>query len=158
VTDLAWPVNRPLPTAAAAAIHELGLLDTLRNRPGELSHGRRRLVSIARALAAAPSVLLLDEPAAGLDDESVANLGRLIRRLADDWGLAILVVEHDMRLVMETCDQIIALDFGRQICRGVPDAVRSDAALVAAYLGEPDRSPHVHAAAAAAAEVEVETV
>jgi ABC-type branched-subunit amino acid transport system ATPase component len=140
VSDLVLPANKPLPAAAVTAINELGLRDALDRWPGELSHGRRRLVAIARALATAPSVLLLDEPAAGLDDRAVANLGTLIRRLADDWGLGILLVEHDMPLVMRTCDQITALHFGHQIAQGAPDLVRDDRALIAAYLGEPEAS------------------
>jgi sulfate-transporting ATPase len=83
-------------------------------------------------------VLLLDEPAAGLGDVESAELARLVRRLADDWGIAVLLVEHDMNFVMSVCDRIGVLDFGRQIAEGTPDEVRNDPAVVAAYLGERD--------------------
>jgi ABC-type branched-subunit amino acid transport system ATPase component/ABC-type branched-subunit amino acid transport system permease subunit len=138
VTDLFRPGDPPLSPSAVAAVEEFGLGPDLDRRPGELSFGRRRLVGIARAVATRPSVLLLDEPAAGLDDDETAELGGLIRRLADDWGIAILLVEHDVSLVLSTCDHVVALDFGRTIAAGTPDEIRHDAAVIAAYLGEPD--------------------
>ena len=100
------------------------------------SYGKRRLLAIARAVATQPSVLLLDEPAAGLGDAETAELAHLVRRLADDWGMAILLVEHDMNFVMSVCDEIVVLDFGRQIAEGTPDEIRRDPAVIAAYLGE----------------------
>ena len=100
-------------------MHELGLEDGL-SRPDELPYGRRRLVAIARTIAAGPSVLLLDEPAAGLDLEERGELGRLVRRLADEWGLAVLLVEHDASLVLQTCDRVAVLDFGVKIAEGHP--------------------------------------
>jgi sulfate-transporting ATPase len=103
----------------------------------DLSYGRRRLVGIARAVATEPSVLLLDEPAAGLGDTESTELAALVRRLADEWGIAVLLIEHDMGFVMGVCDEIVVLDFGRVIGRGTPDEVRSDPAVIAAYLGEP---------------------
>ena len=137
LTDLVWPGNPPLSGTAIAAVREFGLEDDLERRPGELPYGRRRLVGIARAVATRPSVLLLDEPAAGLDEHETAELGDLVRRLAKEWGLAVLLVEHDVALVMSTCDRIVALDFGRVIASGTPDAIRDDEAVVAAYLGQP---------------------
>ena len=137
LTDLVWPGNPPLSGTAIAAVREFGLEDDLERRPGELPYGRRRLVGIARAVATRPSVLLLDEPAAGLDEHETAELGDLVRRLAKEWGLAVLLVEHDVALVMSTCDRIVALDFGRVIASGTPDAIRADEAVVAAYLGQP---------------------
>jgi sulfate-transporting ATPase len=142
LTDLVRPGDPPLSPTAVAAIREFGLEDDLDRRPGELPHGRRRLVGIARAIAAAPSVLLLDEPAAGLDDHETAELGNLIRRLARDWGLAVLLVEHDVGLVLRVCDRIVVLDFGRIIAQGLPEEIRVDPVVVAAYLGvDPDRDP-----------------
>ncbi len=82
-----------------------------------------------------PSVILLDEPAAGLSSTESVELGRLVRRLADEWGMAVLVVEHDMNFVMEVCDEVVVLDFGRLIASGSPEQVRSDPAVIAAYLG-----------------------
>ena len=84
----------------------------------DLPYGQRRLLAIARAVATQPSVLLLDEPAAGLGDVETAELAHLVRRLADDWGIAVLLVEHDMNFVMSVCDDIVVLDFGRQIAEG----------------------------------------
>ena len=83
-----------------------------------------------------PSVLLLDEPAAGLSSTESMELARVVRRLADDWGMAILVVEHDMNFVMGVCDQVIVLDFGKLIAAGSPEQVRTDPAVIAAYLGD----------------------
>ncbi|MEI9924001.1 MAG: ATP-binding cassette domain-containing protein [Bradyrhizobium sp.] len=99
-----------------------------------LPHVDRRLVEIARALATKPAVLLLDEPAAGLDDADTAKLGGLLQRLARA-GLAVVLVEHDMSLVMSISDEIVVLDAGRRIASGVPAAVRADPAVKAAYLG-----------------------
>ena len=81
---------------------------------------------------------MLDEPAAGLDDNETDELGELIRRLADDWGIGILLVEHDVSLVLRVCDRVVALDFGRTIAVGTPDEIRTDPAVIAAYLGEPE--------------------
>ena len=99
-----------------------------------LPHVDRRLVEIARALATRPSVLLLDEPAAGLDHDDTARLDKMLQRLARA-GLAIVLVEHDMALVMSVSDEIVVLDAGRCIAAGKPPAVRTDAAVKAAYLG-----------------------
>jgi ABC-type branched-subunit amino acid transport system ATPase component len=99
-----------------------------------LPHVDRRLVEIARALGTAPAVLLLDEPAAGLDDADTAKLGGLLQRLARA-GLAVVLVEHDMALVMSISDEIIVLDAGRRIAAGSPAIVRNDPAVKAAYLG-----------------------
>jgi sulfate-transporting ATPase len=82
-------------------------------------------------------VLLLDEPAAGLDEIESRELGHLLRRLARDWQLGILLVEHDIGLVLGICDTVVALDFGRPIAMGTPAAVRADPLVIAAYLGEP---------------------
>jgi sulfate-transporting ATPase len=136
-SDLVWPGNRPLPAQAETAIDELGISGLLEQRPKELSYGRRRLVAIARALAASPAILLLDEPASGLDDRNTANLSALIRRIADEWGIGILLIEHDMPLVMKVCDRVTVLNFGNQIATGTGAAVRNDPAVIAAYLGEP---------------------
>ena len=99
-----------------------------------LPHVDRRLIEIARALGTAPAVLLLDEPAAGLDDADTVKLGALLQRLARS-GLAVVLVEHDMALVMSISDEIVVLDAGRRIAAGTPAAVRADPAVRAAYLG-----------------------
>jgi len=138
LTDLVWPANPPLPGTAVAAIREFGLDADLDRMPGELPYGRRRLVGIARAVASEPSILLLDEPAAGLDERETRELGELVRRLAKEWGLGILLVEHDVSLVMSVCDRIVALDFGQVIAEGTPAQIRGNSAVIAAYLGEPE--------------------
>ncbi|UGS36960.1 branched-chain amino acid ABC transporter permease/ATP-binding protein [Capillimicrobium parvum] len=136
IKDLVWPVNPRLPGEVISAINEFGLSDDLDRNVEDLSYGKRRLLAIARAVATQPSVLLLDEPAAGLGDAETSELAHLVRRLADDWAMAILLVEHDMNFVMSVCDEIVVLDFGRQIAEGTPDVVRRDQGVIAAYLGE----------------------
>jgi ABC-type branched-subunit amino acid transport system ATPase component len=81
-------------------------------------------------------VLLLDEPAAGLDDRETSELGDLVRRFADRSGMAVLLIEHDVELVLRVCDRIVVVDFGRKIAEGTPHEIRSDPAVIAAYLGE----------------------
>jgi sulfate-transporting ATPase len=158
VTDLLWPGRHELPPTALAAVREFELEPHLDATPEELPYGRRRLVGIARAVASGPSVVLLDEPAAGLDENESADLARLIRRLADERNMGVLLVEHDMGLVMSTCDRVVVIEFGRVIASGTPAEVRSDPAVRAAYLG--DVEPGSEHGAATATEVggEVEEV
>ncbi|MET7725074.1 branched-chain amino acid ABC transporter permease/ATP-binding protein [Streptomyces mirabilis] len=136
LTDLIRPGSRPLPSHVLVAVREFGLQDSLDRPVGDLSYGERRLLAIARAVAASPSVLLLDEPAAGLSDDETRELAHLVRRLAEDWGMGVLLIEHDVDMVMSVCDQIVVLDFGRRICAGTPEEVRRDPTVRAAYLGD----------------------
>ncbi len=136
VRDLVHPASPPLPGQVVAAVREFRLEDDLLRQVQDLPYGQRRLLAIVRAVATRPSVLMLDEPAAGLSDVETAELGHLVRRLAEDWGIAVLVVEHDMTFVMNVCDDIVVLDFGTMIRTGTPAEVRRDPAVIAAYLGE----------------------
>jgi branched-chain amino acid transport system ATP-binding protein len=120
-------------------LDELGLLDHADRRPSALSNGARHLVALARAVVARPSLVLLDEPAAGLDTTETAELAAILRRLPLR-GTSVLLVDHDMALVLGVCDEVHVLDFGRVIATGPPSQVRSDPAVVSAYLGHGDGS------------------
>jgi sulfate-transporting ATPase len=140
LTDLIVPRVPALPVPVLAAIREFGLEPDLAKKPSDLPFGRRRLVGIARSVAFMPRVLLLDEPASGLDEIESAELARLLRRLADEWGFAILLIEHDMSVVLSISDRVVALDFGEKIAEGSAEQIRTDAAVIGAYLGI-DRDP-----------------
>ncbi|WP_420840670.1 ATP-binding cassette domain-containing protein [Candidatus Frankia nodulisporulans] len=137
LTDLVLPRSRPLPAPALAAIDAFGLRDDLLRTVSDLPYGRRRLLAIARAVAAGPGVLLLDEPCAGLDESESAEVAALLRRLADDWGLGILLNEHDMDVIMGVCDRVVVLDAGELIAEGPPARVAADPRVRTAYLGDP---------------------
>jgi branched-chain amino acid transport system ATP-binding protein len=117
------------------ALELCGLTDVADRLPTELSHGRRKLVGVARALAQRPRLVLMDEPAAGLDTDESVELGRHLRALPEQ-GVTVLLVDHDMSLVLGICDEVVVLDFGSVIARGTPDEIRNDAGVVAAYLGK----------------------
>ena len=134
--DLVWPVNPPFPPEVVRAIVEFQLDHDLHRDVKDLSYGKRRLLAIARAVAMHPSILMLDEPAAGLSSSESEELAVVVRRLAEEWGMAVLVVEHDMNFVMGVCDQVMVLDFGNLIAAGPPEDIRSNPAVIAAYLGD----------------------
>jgi branched-chain amino acid transport system ATP-binding protein len=118
----------------AAILDRVGLTAVANERADTLPTGTGRLVELARALATRPKVLLLDEPAAGQDTDETERFSEVLRDLAND-GLAILLVEHDMELVMNVCHKVVVLDYGRVICTGTPAEVRADPGVQAAYLG-----------------------
>ncbi|WFR72226.1 ATP-binding cassette domain-containing protein [Prescottella defluvii] len=135
VTDLIRPGRHPFSPTASAAVTDFELSADLDAFPGELSYGRRRLVGIARTVASGPSVILLDEPAAGLDEVESRELADGIRMLADRRRAGVLLIEHDMDLVMSACDRVVVLEAGRVIADGTPQEVAADERVRAAYLG-----------------------
>jgi branched-chain amino acid transport system ATP-binding protein len=117
-------------------LDRVGLAPLRHLRPAQLSHGQRRLVSVGRALAAKPKLVLMDEPAAGLDPDETEALGVLVRRLPQ-LDIGVLLVDHDMTFVLGLCDELTVLDVGRVIASGPTQAVRDDPSVVDAYLGAP---------------------
>ena len=122
--------------AARELLGRVGLAAVADEPAGSLPYGLQRRLEIARALATQPLLLLLDEPAAGMNPRETAELDELIRRLRDEYGVTILLIEHDMRLVMGLAERIVVLDYGRLIATGTPRQVRADPAVIHAYLGE----------------------
>ncbi len=113
-------------------------LEQFADRPATgLPYGTLKRIEIARALAARPRLLLLDEPAAGLTHSEVDELGLLIRAIRDEFELSVLLVEHHMAMVMQISENVVVLDYGSKIAQGTPDEVRNDARVVEAYLGSP---------------------
>jgi branched-chain amino acid transport system ATP-binding protein len=116
----------------------VGLQEVADREVSEIPTGQARVVELGRALMLRPRVLLLDEPASGQTEQETKAFGRLLQRLvAEDPNLAVCLVEHDMALVMDVCEVINVLDYGRMIALGTPDEIRSNQAVIDAYLGSP---------------------
>jgi len=135
-----------MPTAVAAEektfakarelLELVGLAERAREKAGNLAYGDQRRLEIARALALEPKILLLDEPAAGMNHNEKGSLSQLIRQIRDSFNLTVLLIEHHVPLVMGLCDRIAVLDFGELIALGEPEKVKNDPAVIEAYLGD----------------------
>jgi branched-chain amino acid transport system ATP-binding protein len=114
-----------------------GITDLAEVTAANLPFGKGRMLEIARALAVEPSIILMDEPAAGLNSQETVGLARLIQRIRD-LGITVVLVEHDMELVMDICDRIVVLNLGRKLAEGTPREIQENHEVIAAYLGDDD--------------------
>lgn len=113
----------------------VGLSSRSDDPAASLSYGEQRRLEVARGLAAQPAILMLDEPAAGMNTREAENLSSLLRKLVDNTGLTVVIIEHNVRMIMELCDHIVVMNFGRKLKEGSPGEVRSDPSVIQAYLG-----------------------
>jgi len=117
-------------------LERFGIADLANTNSSSLSYGNQRKVEIARALATNPRLLLLDEPAAGMNPNETADLSDIIKKIKDEYGLTVLLIEHDMKFVNNMCDKVLVLDYGEEIFEGKPSDAIVDKNVVAAYLGD----------------------
>ena len=143
-----WAEERRIKEGMQELLAFVGLADFAGMPASELSFGQRRMVALARAIAMEPKLLMLDEPAAGLSPANVDELQTIIGLLRERRGMTIIVVEHILKVVIETCDTVTVLDHGEKIGEGTPDEIKDDHAVVEAYLGKEMDDEEVRAALA----------
>jgi len=127
--------ERAITARSIELLERLGLGDVLDEDATDLPYGDQRKLEIARALALEPDLLLLDEPAAGMNPAEKVDLMRTVRQIRDEFALTVLLIEHDMKFVMGICERIYVLDHGEEIARGTPDEIRTNPKVIEAYLG-----------------------
>ncbi len=145
-TPLQVAEERAVTERSLELLEVMGIAERRDEQAKSLPYGDQRRLEIARALATEPKVLLLDEPVAGMNTQEKREMRGLIQRLRTEFGVAILLIEHDMGLVMDVCEEITVIDHGVTIARGAPDKIQEDPAVIEAYLGVPEDEAHTDAA------------